>query len=93
VDEKPVGHRLACRLDQVDGVHVGEPSAEAGDDSIAAVLFDRAAGQHRPQPDGVGDRSGQPGAVPAGHGRGDRRGQGMLVHEALLSRRLASASR
>jgi hypothetical protein len=54
----PAGHRLACRLHQVDGVHAGEPSAEAGDDGLAAVLFDRAAGQQCPQPDSAGDRGG-----------------------------------
>ena len=93
MDQQPVGHRLARRLHHLDGVHAGEPSAEAGDDGIAAVLFDRAAGQQRPQPYGVGDRGGQLGAVPAGHGRGDRRGLGILVHDALLSRRPASAPR
>jgi hypothetical protein len=46
VDQEPVGHRLACRLHQVDGVHVGEPPAKAGDDGIAAVLFDRAPGSN-----------------------------------------------
>jgi len=58
VDQEPVGDRLTSRLHQVDGVHVGEPPAEAGDDGVAAVFFDRAAGQKRPQPDGVGDRGG-----------------------------------
>src|SRR6185503_4429681 len=93
VDQQPAGELLAAGLHQVDGVHVGEPSAEAGDDGIAAVLFDRAAGQQRPQPHGVGDRGGELDAVPPGHGRGDRRGQGMGLHDAVLSRRPARASR
>ena len=72
--EQPVGHRLARRVHQLDGVEVGEPPREAGDDGVAAVGLDRTAGQQRPQPDGVGQRGGQPPAVAAGDRRGDRGG-------------------
>ena len=74
VHEQPVGHRLARRVHQLDGVEVGEPPGEAGDDGVAAVGLDRTAGQQRPQPDGVGQRGGQPPAVAAGDRRGDRGG-------------------
>ena len=51
------GTTAACTC-TLDGVHAGEPSAETGDHGIAAVFFDRAAGQQRPQWDSVGDRRG-----------------------------------
>ena len=78
VDQQPVGDRFARRLHQLDGVEVGEPPGEAGDDGVTAVGLDRAAGQQRPQPDGVGQRGGQPPAVAAGDGGGDRGGDGMV---------------
>ncbi len=60
VDQQPVGDRLARRLHDLDGVEVGEPAAEAGDDVLAAVRLDRATGQQGTQPDGLGQRRGQP---------------------------------
>jgi hypothetical protein len=48
VQEQPVGHRLTRCVDQLDGVEVGEPFREAGEDGVAAVGLDRSARQQGP---------------------------------------------